>query len=208
SVYKFGFRLDRRPTLHFLPEPVRQWFPVGISYYMHQYYVNFHALLRCLTLHLLGHEMDKDTALEWFREVADCAESDAQELLMVLKFCTDGELLVELIHNHRVSVCEQQETLLEAVKMFSHKTSLSLSVLLLLLLLLLLPMTVSSDQPTPAKRYADCQRSCTTAWNDCYAKLGEKAGEFGAKTSPGGLVCNKQQGDCMAECARKIKAEL
>uniref|UniRef100_A0A1I8GRS1 ANK_REP_REGION domain-containing protein n=1 Tax=Macrostomum lignano TaxID=282301 RepID=A0A1I8GRS1_9PLAT len=160
SVYKFGFRLDRRPTLHFLPEPVRQWFPVGISYYMHrhQYYVNFHALLRCLTLHLLGHEMDKDTALEWFREVADCAESDAQELLMVLKFCTDGELLVELIHNHRVSVCEQQETLLEAVKMFSH--------------------------------------------------LGEKAGEFGAKTSPGGLVCNKQQGDCMAECARKIKAEL
>uniref|UniRef100_A0A1I8F7F5 Kazal-like domain-containing protein n=1 Tax=Macrostomum lignano TaxID=282301 RepID=A0A1I8F7F5_9PLAT len=149
------------PTLHFLPEPVSSGFQLAISYYMHQYYVNFHALLRCLTLQLLGHEMDKDTALEWFRE----------------------------------------------------KTSLSLSVAAVApaAACLLLPMTVSSDQPTPAKRYAtfDCPRSCTTAWNDdCYAKLGEKAGEFGAKTSPGGLVCNKQQGDCMAECARKIKAEL
>lgn len=45
-----------------------------------------------------------------FDELLQEEDADVQDLLTALQFCSDGDVLVRIVHRHRRVVCAHQET--------------------------------------------------------------------------------------------------
>ncbi|PAA70813.1 hypothetical protein BOX15_Mlig012742g1 [Macrostomum lignano] len=104
---KFCFVFSGRPQLEFLPKEINRHFPICILY-VNVFSINFQALYRCLCLHL--HVANESQAKSWFKEILEQDEAQLQEILVMLQFCKDREMLVSLIHKHRKAIYEQKHT--------------------------------------------------------------------------------------------------
>jgi hypothetical protein len=117
SAWKFFIIHHTRPELTFLPDTIASIFPIGVHTDSRSFLLNFDAARKCLCMELLGDEVTQAMKVTWFEEVVQSGYADAQEMLMVLQYCTDVDLLVRAIHRHRRTVTEEKkaETLATAM---------------------------------------------------------------------------------------------
>ncbi|PAA93879.1 hypothetical protein BOX15_Mlig007069g1 [Macrostomum lignano] len=104
-AWKFCFEAAEWPKFRFLPPSIRRAFPCGSGSYKSLFYCNFDALLKGLRLELFPGETP--TAAELFED-AVAGEADPQELLLLLNFCSDTDILVRAIHANKdmITSCE------------------------------------------------------------------------------------------------------
>jgi hypothetical protein len=116
SAWKFFIMSDTQLQLNFLPEKMVDDFPSRILG-TKQFFLNFDAARKCLCMEILGDEVTQTMKMTWFEEVVQSGYADVQEMLMVLQYCTDVDLLVRAIHRQRRTVEEEEAVSNRFIKM-------------------------------------------------------------------------------------------